>query len=122
MITDNTQLYVFRGDTALRDQVGSIFNSLAFSNDGVAEDVTNVTIYLTVKENLADTYAAAKIAKTYTNAVDPETGIINIPLAESDTSTLDPKEYFYDIEYRESTTVITLFKGKFFIIEDITNP
>jgi len=122
MITDNTNLYIYKGDTTLRNNSGDFYESIAFMADDVVQDVTGYTVYLTVKENKSDTYANAKIAKTYTNTTDPETGIISIPLATTDTSSLDVGEYYYDIEYRISDTVRTLFAGSFYILQDITNP
>ena len=122
MITNNTNLYIYKGDTVLRNESGDLFESLEFTEDDVAKDITGLTCYLTVKENESDTYANAIITKTYTNTVDPETGILSIPFEATDTSSLDKGEYYYDIQYNLGSTVLTLFKGSFYILQDITNP
>lgn len=115
-------LILFRGDTILRaGNKNTLVRTFSLTDSaGDAIDITGYTFYFTIKENKSDTYANALLAKTYTNTVDPETGIITITLTASDTN-ITPGDYFYDIEYKVATEVFTLQDGQVTILQDISD-
>lgn len=85
---------------------------LKFTSDGIAEPIDGWTVYYTVKEKKGDSDANAKINKKITSHSDPTNGETLIELSASDTD-LDPKAYYYSIDYKTSDNEIgILFEGK----------
>ena len=89
-------------------------------SDGTAYDLTGSTVYFTVKANLTDTDANAKIQKTVTSHSDPANGITSITLSKTDTN-IDAGDYYWDLQIKESGGDIHSVRyGIFRIIQDIT--
>lgn len=70
-----------------------------FSRNGEVPNITGWTIYFTVKLNMNDSDAEAKIKKDVTPA-NPESGVVMIPLSVTDTD-LPPKSYHYSVDYKD---------------------
>jgi len=107
-------LEIFRGDTK---QYTLNFKDAV----GVAIDITDWTVFFTVKKERSDLDAAAKISKTvvlHTNAAEGTTRV-NITAAEA--ATLEPGQYYYDIQVKKSDgSILTIISDMLVIKEDIT--
>lgn len=73
---------------------------MLFKNNGTVEDITGWTIYFTVKENMQDSDANAKIKKDITVHEDPTNGKTYLRLTKEDTN-IDAGSYHYDIKYED---------------------
>ena len=103
----------YRGDT--------ITLTLAFTDSlGVAINITGWTIWLTLKKNIDDADGAStslQVKATITNGVG---GLASITLTSTQTALLEGT-YYYDIQYKNSTSDIkTVLDGKFIFKKDIT--
>jgi len=88
--------------------------------DSAAIDITGYTVFFTVKTNKTDTDANAQISKTVTSHSNPTGGITTITLTNSDTD-LTPKRYHYDIQLKDTSSLITtVVVGTFILLQDIT--
>lgn len=112
-MTNNT-LTVIRGDTS------SITVNLTQS-DGTALDLTNATVFFTVKNDIDDVDDDALISKDITSHVDEEAGQTLIALTSDDTS-IDAGNYVWDIQVKDSTDqIISTEPGIFTVLKDVTN-
>ena len=92
---------------------------LIFKKNGAYKDITDWTIYFTVKSNMNDTDASAKISKTVTSHSDPTNGITLITLDPTDTD-LDAGNYYFDIGFKDDESQEgVLFQGKLKIVEAV---
>ena len=73
---------------------------LVFTKDGSAVDLTDWTIYFTVKENMEDADSASKIATSVSTFDDAISGKALIPLTVADTS-IDVGQYYYSFDYKD---------------------
>lgn len=73
---------------------------LQFQKDGAGLDITDWTIYFTIKENMEDTDINAKVKKTITSHASPLEGKTLIELTSSDTN-IDAGNYWYSIDYKD---------------------
>ena len=103
-------LAVFKGDS--QDYVITVKNS-----SNVAIDIIGYTFYMTVKADIDDTDANAKIKKKVTSHTDPTNGRTIISLSSSDTDleiSSASSKYVYDIKMKDTTSkVTTLLHGAF---------
>jgi len=91
-------------------------------SDGTAVDLTGYTFYMTVKDNKQDSDSQVIFKKTVTSIPSPELGIVTITVDRADTLTVSPGDYPYDIKYKDdSGDVRTVFRGKFRIVQAITD-
>jgi len=92
---------------------------LIFTKDKVAKDITGWTIYVTVKTKMEDSDANAVINKVITSLTNPTSGKALIEFTTDDTD-LDPKNYWYAIDYKDSdNNEGTLFSGKLTIRKSV---
>lgn len=85
---------------------------LSFTKNGSVVNLTDWTIYYTVKEKKEDTDVNAKIKKDITSHSDATGGKTLIELSTTDTD-LAPKSYWYSIDYKDSDDKVgILFEGK----------
>jgi len=78
--------------------------TLTFSEDNAAIDITDYTIYFTVKEKKSDLDADAKLTKTVTTHTDAVNGESELYLSKADTNSLAIGQYYYSIEYNNGET------------------
>lgn len=110
-------LKVNRGTTYIR--------SGTFSLDGVATSLVGATVRFTMKSDEYDTStddSTALIRKNVTTG--GADGSFSITLNPSDTATIAPGEYFYDIKvdrYSNGATVYKLDEGKIKLDGSATN-
>lgn len=92
-----------------------------FDKNGVDINLTNTTVYLTIKKNLDDTDEDAIIAEQTTDHITPEEGLTEIDLSNADTN-VDPGTYYYDIQIKHSDdTIQTIEFDKCVIKKKVTN-
>jgi len=107
--------------TSQGDSFSRIIN---FTNSaGAAIDITGYTFYLTVKKDVADLDAAAKISATVTpeQLVSPASGSVTISVSKTTMATVAPGTYLYDIKYKKGDgTVFTALSGNFTVTPTIT--
>ncbi len=110
----STDIKVYRGDDVT-------FVVTITDSAGDAVDITDGTLWFTVKKNKSDTDTDASIQKEVTSHTTPGSGITAITLSDSDTD-LDAGQYFYDIQFVNSTGDVTTYGvGNFIILQDVTN-
>jgi hypothetical protein len=93
------------------DRGTSYTRSFDYLKNGVAHSLVGATVRFTVKatEFSSDaTDADAVIAKNLTNG--DANGHINIVFAPSDTATISPGKYFYDIKVDELSNGVNVYK------------
>lgn len=105
-------LEIIRGDD-------STFQATFTNNDGVAIDLTEGTVFFTVKEDLDDPDSQAIISKEYTSSSAPTTGIMNIVLDNTDTD-VEVGRYYFDIQFKKSGNIFSTERGRFIVNQDIT--
>jgi hypothetical protein len=100
---------------------------------GVVYDISNWTVYFTLKENTDLPDSAASLQKVLVSGTNATmgfgtfgtSGIATISLYPSDTVNLTPKEYDFDIKVRTAVAdataqVFTVLKGKFDLEYNVT--
>ena len=113
-----TDLSIYRGDS-------KTWNLSFTDSDGQAINITGYTIFFTVKkknsytDDTVDTDAV--IQKNVTVHTDPEQGQTQLVLQPSDTSSVIPAVYVYDMQLKDdSGTILTFISGNFTITADVT--
>lgn len=93
---------------------------LTFKKDGVPQNITDWTIYFTVKLNMQDSDDSAKIKKDVTTHVDVLNGKTLIELCSSDTD-IPARSYYYDIKYKDANdNVGVILRGRYKVVEIVT--
>ena len=117
--TKISNLEMYRGDTFLL--------KLGLKEDGLPIDITNATIWFTVKEYINDLDSVAVIQKTTSDGIsiiNTHLGYIIIRIEPQETDLLDLKEtktFYWDLQYQNSNADIqTLFCGRFTIKQSVT--
>jgi archaellin len=92
-----TNYLKFRGD--------DVALNLTFKDSaGVAIDITNYTIYFTLKKNKFDEDADAVLLKNITVHTSPTAGQTQVSLTSAETALLSGS-YYYDIRYKTGAGV-----------------
>ena len=87
---------------------------------GVVIDITNYTVFFTLKRNKYDTDAQAALSKTVTAHTDPTNGETQVALTAAETALLNGS-YYYDMQYKTGAGVVkTIDSGVFTFKEDVT--
>ncbi len=109
------KLTLTRGDTQ------TYTPRFTYSN-GTAYDITNWTVYFTLKTDWSLSDADASVQKIVTPSGTAATdGHCTITLASTDTVNLDPGEYFFDIAVKTvANETYTVMKGLFNLEYDVT--
>lgn len=90
-----------------------------FKKDGLAVDITDWTIYFTIKTNMEDLDADAKLAKIVTTFSSPTSGKALIELTTAETDII-AGNYWYAIDYKDDDdNEDTLIYGKIKIEEPV---
>jgi len=93
---------------------------LEFVKDDASLDITDYTIFFTVKSDPKDEDDDALIKKDITTHSSPTEGKTLISLTTSDTN-IDVGSYYYDIKYKDGNgNQDILFYGKFEVQRPIT--
>ena len=107
------KIEVKRGDSAT-------FDITFTDDDDVAIDLTNGTVFFTVKRKVTDTDAEAVISEESSVFEAPLTGVAIISLAPADTAELEGV-YSYDVQLKDNDgNISSSDKGKFVILKDVT--
>ena len=87
---------------------------------GTPLNLTEATVYFTVKNRKTDTDAQALITKEVTSHVNPTAGITEVELTDEDTD-IDSRSYFFDVQVKTSDNKIrSLSYGLIRVQQDIT--
>ena len=109
------KIEMIRGDTRT-------ITATFVDSSGSPLDLTGGEVFFTVNassEPSDDT--SAVITKDVTSFSAPTTGVATITLASTDTNSITPGNYWYDVQFVSSGGVVTsLAKQKFIIKSDIT--
>lgn len=113
-----TDLTIYRGDS-------KTWNLTFTDAAGTAIDITGYTIFFTVKKKNSYTNDTvdtdAIVQKNITVHTNPTGGISQLTLQPSDTNTIVPAIYVYDMQLKDSGgTILTFIKGLFTITADVT--
>lgn len=96
-----------------------VFTFYFFDEDGSAIDLTNCSLFVTVKQYEDDTDANAKIADSLT--ITDATGGIATWTLEPDDTTYLRGIYFWDVQLVDSSDkVYTLIRDRFEVLPDYT--
>ena len=107
-------LTVTRGDS-------EVFNVTFKDAAGAACDITGWTVTFTIKREKSDPDSAAVAQKVVTEHTEPESGTAVITLLPADTTNLEPRGYWYDIQAKtDAGDVYTVLKGKLTLEYDVT--
>jgi hypothetical protein len=88
-------------------------------SDGTAYDLTGATLFLTVKNSLADADSVAVIRKEVTTHDAPLAGESHFEILTTDNATAGTR--FYDVQLKDSTNkIFTLFGGVWRVVADVT--
>lgn len=118
MCMTGSDLSIYRGDSKvfsinITDSVGPV-------------NITGCVLYFTVKETFAQnkseiTDENALIKKEVSVHVDAVNGSTEVVFSPSDTNSLKPKEYVYDLSIKDSNdNIVTFTKSKFVVVADVT--
>jgi hypothetical protein len=89
------------------------------NEDDEAIDLTDCTVFFTVKRNIQDTDAEALISVDITSHTSPTTGETSIPLTSTQTDIVG--EFFYDVKIKTlGGTITSVIKDKIIFIENVT--
>lgn len=89
------------------------------NENGDAIDLTDCTVFFTVKRNYQDTDAEALISVDVTSHTSPTTGETSIPLTTNQTNIVG--EFDYDVKIKTlGGTITSVFKDKIIFVEHIT--
>lgn len=93
---------------------------LEFTENNLAKDITNWSVYFAVKENMEDADSAAKISKIITSHLDPTNGKTLVELSSSDTDLLG--SYYYSFDYKtDDGDEGVLFHGRINFVKSVLN-
>lgn len=88
--------------------------------DGEPIDLTDGTVFFTVKESLSDDDDDALITKEVTEFANPELGVARLTLLKTETDIAEGR-YFYDVQFKDSSGMISsTVRDKFYVKKDIT--
>lgn len=110
---DPTSMTVVRRDDASFE--------LTFTDvDGNAIDLTNGTVFFTVKKKLTDPDEEAYITQEITLFDDPDSGIALLELSNTDTN-IAPGKYYFDVQLLTGDDKVTSSNaGSFIVSQDVT--
>jgi hypothetical protein len=75
--------------------------TVKFFKEGSVQDITGWTVYMTIKANMDDLDANAKLKKKITEHLNAQEGIAIIELTSDDTN-ITAGNYYYSIDYKDT--------------------
>lgn len=88
--------------------------------DGDPIDLTDGTVFFTVKKSLSDDDDEALITKEITEFAAPTTGVARLVLSKTQTD-IPEGRYFYDVQFKDSANMISsTIRDKFYVKKDVT--
>ena len=84
-------------------------------------NITGWTIFFTIKRYLSQSDDEANLKEDVTNHDDPTNGLSSIHLSNGQTDSLEPGDYFCDIQIKKvDGTILTIMAGKLKVLADVT--
>lgn len=85
-------------------------------------DISNTVLWFTMKKDATypDSSAALQQSVTFPADADSIAGLGRIDIPASSTSTLSVTNYYYDFQWVNAGTVVTLTAGNVSVLQDIT--
>lgn len=95
--------------------------NIEFTNENdLPVNISDATVFLTVKKKLNDDDSKALISKTTTTHIEPVVGKTKIELSNADTN-IAPRAYYYDLQLvLEGGKVASTTYGRFEVVQDVT--
>lgn len=115
-----SEINIYRGDTT------SLNLAITSGTSSSAKDLTDSTLFFTVKQKKSDSDDLAAIKKqtptaSGINITDATNGLATISLSSDETSELKTGPHWYDVQVKNSAGCIsTVGTGKFIVATDIT--
>lgn len=115
----NNDLTIIRGD--------DLELAITFKDDaGLPVDLTDSTVFFTIKRRFSDTDDEALLAVEITTHTDPDNGVTTLSISHTDTEDLDITSedypYKWDLQLKDSSGRITSTKaGDCYVLPDVTN-
>ena len=115
-----SQINIYRGDTV------GLNLTVTSGTSAVARDLTDTTLFFTVKERKSHTDAQAALRKrspteSGINITDPTNGLATLSLTADETNRLRTGPHWYDVQIKTSADCIsTIGTGRFIVATDIT--
>jgi hypothetical protein len=115
---ENSDLIIIRGDDLALD--------IEFKDqDENPIDLTDCTVYFTVKRRFSDTDDEALIAEEITDHSDAENGVTTLEISHTDTESLDITRdeypFWWDLQIKEADgTITSTLAGNCYVKPDIT--
>lgn len=90
------------------------------ATSGEPVDITDWTVFFTVKHDIRETDEQAAISKTVTDHSDPTSGLTTIVLSSEDL-TIEPGKYTYDFQVKDDGgNVMSQRHAQLTIVPDVT--
>jgi hypothetical protein len=101
---------------------GTTFSKqLTFTIDSVPVDLTTYSARMQVREKYTSKTAIVTITTENGGiSLGGEEGTIDLYVSDSNTSSIVPKNYVYDLELISSSNVYRLIEGKFIVTPEVT--
>lgn len=110
---ESKTIEVIRGDDVI------VFATFMDKDKNVI-DITDSTVFLTVKKRLTDEDEDALIKTDTSQHTEPALGMTEIHLSDENTD-IAPGEYFYDLQIKTADDKINSVRyGRFVVVTDIT--
>lgn len=115
-----SQINIYRGDTVALDL------AVTSGTSSIARDLTDSTLFFTVKQQKGDSDSSAVIKKSSPiadgiNITNASNGLATVSLSPDDTDSLKTGPHWYDIQIKTpSGCISTIATGKFVVATDIT--
>jgi hypothetical protein len=111
MATLTTLPDFYRGD--------SLRYTLAVKEDGVALDITGARITLTLKKSTMQEDDDAALQQDFI-ITDPTAGLAEIEVLPADTTDLEPRQYYWDIQLVTAAGIVATYAGTVTCKPDVT--
>jgi hypothetical protein len=108
-----TDFTIIRGDNIT-------INILLKDENNTPINLTDYTIYFTVKKNQFDTDENASLKQTVTDIETPENGTVTLVFTKEDTQDLIPGTHFWDLQLKKDDVITSTEMKTLTVDDDIT--